>query len=95
MYSNEQMVIYHYTSFTYFNCPIWIDIIMNLHSCIKHTNKKTSLIYRLFHHIERARTFLHLTPYEEAIIFKLQIFGVKITTSSFPHIGKSNLRIKE
>ena len=32
---------------------------------------------------------------EEANIFKLNIFGVKITTCSFPHIGKSNLRIKE
>ena len=33
--------------------------------------------------------------YEEADIFKLNIFGVKITTCSFPHIGKSNLRLKE
>ena len=36
---------YRYTSFTYLNRPIWIDIIMNPHSCIKHTNKTTSLIY--------------------------------------------------
>ena len=33
--------------------------------------------------------------YEEANIFKLHISGVKITTCSFQHIGKSNLRIKE
>ena len=32
--------------------------------------------------------------YEEANIFKLHIFGVEITTCLFPHIGKSNLRIK-
>ena len=33
--------------------------------------------------------------YEEVNIFKLHIFDVEITTYSFPHIGKSNLRIKE
>ena len=33
--------------------------------------------------------------YEEINIFKLHIFGVEITTCSFPHIGKSSLRIKE
>ena len=33
--------------------------------------------------------------YEEANIFKLHVFGVKITTCSYPHIGKSNFRIKE
>ena len=53
---------YRHTSFSYVNRPIWIDIIMNPHSCIKHTNKKTSLIYCYFHHVERARTFLYLTP---------------------------------
>ena len=37
---------YRYTSFTYLNRSIWIDIIMNSHSCMKHTNKITSLIYR-------------------------------------------------
>ena len=36
---------HHYTSYTYLNRPIWIDIIMNPHSCIKHTNMTTSLIY--------------------------------------------------
>ena len=33
--------------------------------------------------------------YEEFNIFKLYIFGVETTTCSFPHIGQSNLRIKE
>ena len=33
--------------------------------------------------------------YEEVNIFKLHIFDVEITTYSFLHIGKSNLRIKE
>ena len=33
--------------------------------------------------------------YEKVKIFKLHIFGVEITTCSFLHIGKSNLRIKE
>ena len=33
--------------------------------------------------------------YKEVNIFKLHIFGVEITTCSFPHIGKSYLRIKE
>ena len=33
--------------------------------------------------------------YEEANIFKLHTFVVKITTCLFPHIGKSTLRIKE
>ena len=43
---------------------------------------------------EQERFFIwHL--YEEANIFKLNIFGVKVTTCSFPHIGKSNLRIKK
>ena len=37
---------YLYTSFAYLKCPIWFNIIMNLHSCIKHANKTTSLIYR-------------------------------------------------
>ena len=32
-----------YTSFAYLNCPIWT---MNLHSCIKHANRTTSLSHR-------------------------------------------------
>ena len=45
---------------------------MNLHSCIKHANRTTSLIYRYFHHVDRARTFLHLIPLSAANTSLLQ-----------------------
>ena len=64
---------FRYTSFTYLNRPIWIDIIMKPHSCIKHTNKTTSLIHRYFTILKEQQLFFIWNLYEEAKIFKLLI----------------------
>ena len=45
--------------------------------------------------VESGRVGSSAELYEEVNIFNLHIFGVEITTCSFPHTGKSNLRIKE
>ena len=88
---------YRYTSFTYLNRPIWIDITMNPHSCIKQIRQirrhhRFTVSFTMW---KKQEVFFFWHLYKEANILKLHIFRVKITTCSFPHIGKSNLRIKE
>ena len=88
---------YRYTSFTYLNRPIWIDITMNPHSCIKQIrqirrHRRFTVNFTMW---KKQEVFFFWHLYKEANILKLHIFGVKITTCSFPHIGKSNSKIKE
>ena len=94
MYGNEEMAIvtlHLHTSIAQFGSILsGIRILESSIPIIKHR-----LFTVNFTMLKEQELFFIWHLYEEANIFKLNIFGVKITTCSFPHIGKSNLRIKE
>ena len=64
---------HRYTSFTYLNRPIWIDIIMNPHSYIKHTIRQQRWFTVNFTILKEQELFFIWHIYEKANIFKLHI----------------------
>ena len=64
---------HRYTSFTYLNRPIWIDIIMNPHSNIKHTIRQQRWFTVNFTISKEQELFFIWHIYEKANIFKLHI----------------------
>ena len=80
-------------SFAYHIRPIWIDIIINVHSCFKHTNKTPSLIYRQFHmDVERAKTSSSEASLKILTSSNCTFQTVAINTCSFPHIDLLQIR---
>ena len=88
---NEQMVIvalHFHTSIAQFGSILsWIRILASSIPIRKHRWFTVT-----FTMLKEQELFFIWHLYEEVNNFKLHIFGVKITTCSFPHIGKSRTK---
>ena len=80
-----------YTSFSYLIHPIWIDVFINAHpgSSLPLSHRSYTVIFTMLKQQKRFFFIFIWSFFEDANIFKLHILMSKITTWSFPHIGKS------